>query len=54
MIRELLFWLIVAAMVVLVVTHPKSFSAVGSTVGTQGNNILQTLTGASSANKPGA
>lgn len=45
-VAEIVMWLIVAALVVLAVTHPRGFSSDVSTVGSQGNQILGTLSGA--------
>ena len=46
MIAEIVMWLIVGALIVLVVTHARGFSTDVTTVGTQGNAILGTLSGA--------
>lgn len=45
MLREVIFWLIAGALVVLVVTHAPGFSRAVSTVGDQSNKILGTLSG---------
>ncbi len=45
MIREVIFWLIVASLVVLAVTHARGFSTAVTTVGDQGNKIMGTLSG---------
>lgn len=45
-IQEIVMWLIVGALLVLVVTHSVGFSRDVSTVGTEGNKVLGTLSGA--------
>ena len=46
MLQEVVMWLIVGALIVLVVTHSRGFATDVTTVGTQGNSILGTLSGA--------
>ena len=47
-VTEIAGWLIVGALVVLVVTHPRGFSKDVTTVGDEGNKVMTTLTGSAS------
>lgn len=42
---EVILWVLVLVGVLLVVTHPKGFSQSATTLGTEGNTIIGTLSG---------
>jgi hypothetical protein len=44
-IPEIILWILVLTALVLVVTHPRGFAAVNTSVGDEGNKILGTLSG---------
>lgn len=46
---DIIMWLLVAAMVVLIITHAKDFATAVSSVGSNTNDVLGTLTAQKSA-----